>query len=179
MRSRPAILLLIWSILTSALQWNYDPCTLIIITIGIDSIYGIAFLKVIVGVYAFFAVLQLVYPVAGLLADVRYGRYKCVIGSLWTFVIGCCFIPVLAAVACSVFYLPFDVHPWSYSILAVILVMFGLPLIIGMLFFCFSITAFNANVIQFGLDQLRYSPTEHLVLYIHWYVILYYAGTVF
>lgn len=180
LKSKPAMLLLVWSFLTSALQWNYDPYTLIVtVTIGIDASYGIAFLKAIVGVYAFFAILQLVYPLAGLLADIRYGRYKCVIGSLWTFVIGCCFIPVLAAVICYAFYLPSDSRPWSYIILAIILVMLGVPIIIAVLFFCFSITAFNANVIQFGHDQLCDSPTEHLVLYIHWYVVLYYAGTLF
>ena len=32
-------------------------------------------------------------------------------------------------------------------------------------------------VIQFGLDQLHDSPTEHLVLFIHWYVLLSYVGT--
>ena len=168
LKSKSAILLLVWSFLTSALQWNYDPSTLIItVTIGIDASYGVAFLKVIIGVYAFFTLLQLVYPLAGLLADIRYGRYKCVIGSLWTFVIGCCFVPVLAGVVCSPFYLPLDSRPWSYAVLAAMLVMIGVPLIITMLLFCFSITAFNANVIQFGLDQLLDSPSDHLVLYIH------------
>ena len=40
-----------------------------------------------------------------------------------------------------------------------------------------SIVAFHANVIQFGLDQLHDSQTDHLVLFIHWYVLLSYVGT--
>ena len=39
-----------------------------------------------------------------------------------------------------------------------------------MLFLC-SAVAFSANVIQFGLDQLRDAPMESLTLYIHWYVL--------
>ena len=57
--------------------------------------------------------------------------------------------------------------------------MVGIPTVIGIFLFFSSIAAFNANIIQFGLDQLHDSPTEHLVLYIHWYVILSYSGTIF
>ena len=100
------------------------------------------------------------------------------IGSLWAFVIGCCFLVVCALVALSALYLPFDSRPWSYAILAALLAMVGIPTVIGVFLFFSSIAAFNANVVQFGLDQLHDSPTEHLVLYIHWYVILSHAGTI-
>ena len=53
----------------------------------------------------------------------------------------------------------------------------GPPVIIGTVLFFSSIVAFNANVIQFGLDQLHDSPTEHLVLFIHWYVLISYFAT--
>ena len=33
-----------------------------------------------------------------------------------------------------------------------------------------SLIAFSANVIQYGIDQLRDAPTDNSVLYIHWYV---------
>ena len=73
LRSKPVILLLIWSFITSVLQWNYDPYSVIIIFgffFSISSDNKFDFLKVIVCVYAFFAVFQLVYPLAGLLADI-------------------------------------------------------------------------------------------------------------
>ena len=101
------------------------------------------------------------------------------IDSLWSFVIGCCFLAVSTSIILCNLYLPFDSWPWSYAILAAMLAFIGVPVIIGILLFFSSIAAFNANVIQFGLDQLLDSPTEHLVLYIHWYVILSYMGTVF
>ena len=78
----------------------------------------------------------------------------------------------------SHFYLPFGRRSWSFAILAVMGLIFGIPSVIGIFLYFSSIVAFNANVIQFGLDQLHDSPTEHLVLYIHWYVLLSYAGTV-
>ena len=65
---------------------TYDQYALIIVN-GLVS--GLDFLTVIVSVYTIFTIFQLVYPVAGLLADVCYERYKCVIGSLWAFAIGC------------------------------------------------------------------------------------------
>ena len=50
---------------------------------------------IIGGVFTFFAFLQLFYPLVGLLADVRYGRYKCVIGSLWSFTGGSVVLSVI------------------------------------------------------------------------------------
>ena len=179
LRSKPAILLLIWSFLISLLHWNYDQYALIIM-IGFTN--SLEFLSIIVTAYTFFAILQLISPVAGLLADIRYGRNKCVIGSLWAFVIGYCFLILWSVfVVFSIFRhsFLFGHWPWSYVILACALAMLGVPTVIGIFLFFSSITAFNANVVQFGLDQLQDSPTEHLVLYIHWYVILSYAGTVF
>ena len=135
LRSKPATLLLIWTFLISALHWSYDQYSLII-TIG--SVSSLDFLSAIVGVYTIFAIFQLVYPVAGLLADIRYGRYKCVIGSVWTFVIGCCFLPVLSGIMVVVLmrYLLFSVsRPWSYAMLAGALIMIRVPTVIGIVLF--------------------------------------------
>ena len=177
LKSKPITLILLWSFLTSVLHWmNSDPSSVISLFGILD---GFDFLAVVGGVYAFFAILQLFYPLAGLLADVRYGRYKCVIFSLWSTIIGTGLVAILTvAFVLSQFYLPFDRQPWSYAILALMVLVFGVPAIIGAFLYFSSIVAFNANVIQFGLDQLHDSPTEHLVLYIHWFVLLSYAGTV-
>ena len=35
---------------------------------------------------------------------------------------------------------------------------------------------FNANIIQFGMDQLHDSPMDHQSLFIHWYVSVYYLA---
>ena len=61
--------------------------------------------------------------------------------------------------------------------MSVIILFLGPLFVIGMFLLFSSIVAFNANVIQFGLDQLHNSPTEHLILFIHWYVLVSYFGT--
>ena len=130
LRSKPVILLLIWSFLISILQWNYDQYALIIV---IDSLSSLDFLSIIVTVYTFFAILQLIYPVTGLLADIRYGRKRCVIGSLWAFVIGFCFLLILTVFVilgiCSQ-YFPFGHWPWSYVMLVCALAVIGVPTLI-------------------------------------------------
>ena len=71
-----------------------------------------------------------------------------------------------------------DQRSWTYVLLTVMIIFFVI-IGINIIIFFSSIVAFNANVIQFGLDQLHDSPTEHLVKYIHWYVLLSYVGTKF
>ena len=64
----------------------------------------------------FYAILQLFYPLAGLLADVHYGRYKCVVGSLWSFVGGSVVLYVVGfTVGYSPTYLKLGDHLWSYA----------------------------------------------------------------
>ena len=168
LKSKSAILALCWSLLAAVLQWYYsDPAVFIIIHGSFNNLTS-----VLIPVYGFFALLQLFYPLAGMLADLRYGRYKCVLGSLWCLIFGFPFWLVLVGLVL------FAVFPSAFklSIMTVILVFLGVPTVIGILLILSSIVVFNANIIQFGLDQLHDSPTEHLVLYIHWYVLLYYSG---
>ena len=40
----------------------------------------------------------------------------------------------------------------------------------------FEVVSFNANVIQYGMDQLHDAPTEDSILYVHWYVWTTFAG---
>jgi hypothetical protein len=51
-------------------------------------------------------------------------------------------------------------------------IVFGLPVLFGLVLFCCSLIAFNAYVIQFGTDQLHMhdASTDEYVLYIHWYL---------
>ena len=58
----------------------------------------------------------------------------------------------------------------QYVTIAVLSVVFGLPVLCGLMLFVCSIVAFSANVIQFGFDQLHDSPADSSTLYIHWYV---------
>ena len=103
---------------------------------------------IIGSVFIFYALLQLFYPIAGLLADVRYGRYRCV-GSLWSFAGGTLVLYIVGfTVGHSPSYLRFSDHSWSCAILAVLLAVLVIPAIVGSFLFVLSIVTFNANVIQ-------------------------------
>ena len=175
LKTKSTILILFWSFLTGILHWICsDPYSVIARFVKHDIDLDIL---IIGSVFLFYAILQLFYPLAGLLADIRYGRYRCVVGSLWCFTGGSLVLIVVGfTLGYSPSYLKLDDHTWSYAVLAVMLAIFGIPAIVGGVFYISSIVAFNANVIQLGLDQLRDSPTEYLVLYIHWYVLLSFAG---
>ena len=54
---------------------------------------------------------------------------------------------------------------------------FALPVLAGMILLVCSLVAFSANVIQFGIDQLRDAPTNNSILYIYWYVWTSYVGS--
>ena len=189
LKSKSAILILIWSFHAGILHWAYTDPGSIVNTVVMSKYFELQPDTVIVcigSVCVYFAILQLFYPLAGYLADVRCGRYKCVVGSLWCFVGSSVLVGVgLGLVVLSLNLYPYanDTHynsttHWLSSAAFYVIVAFlGPPVVIGIFSFFSSTVAFHSNVIQFGLDQLHDAPTEHLVLFIHWYVVLSYAGT--
>ena len=179
LKSKPVILILIWSFLTSILHWIFTDPTYLITPLTISSLSNRhnIFVAFAAFIYVYFAILQVFYPLAGYLADVRYGRHRCVIGSLFSFIAGSILVGICVLAVFSLIFLPYDIHKWFYALMSVNIIFLGPPIIIGIILLFSSIVAFNANVIQFGLDQLHDSPTEHLILYIHWYVVLSYVGT--
>ena len=89
LKSKPVILILIWTFLASVLHWCFTDPSSVITPLTLFHLGDKSYSIVIIGsVYVYFAILQFFYPLAGYLADVRYGRYKCVFGSLWTFIAG-------------------------------------------------------------------------------------------
>ena len=59
----------------------------------------------------------------------------------------------------------------------VIGIVFGLPLLFGVILFLFSLVAFSVNVIQFGMDQVHDAPADSSMLYIHWYIWTLFLGS--
>ena len=179
LKSKSVVLILIWSFLVHLLQSLYvDPY---LATTTFNRLFGhnISFIYKVCTVYTFLAIVGLFYPLAGLLADVRYGRYRCVMCSQWSLIGGSLLIGTSAALGYSLYYYVLQkLHPWSQGTLAIPLILFGIPVVIGLFLFFVSIIAFNANVIQFGLDQLHDSPTDYLGMYIRWFVLVSYTGAV-
>ena len=170
-KSKSVILILIWTFFAHVLQCLYiDPYLMISLLTQLLSVgYDVNFICIIGSVYFYLAVVRFFYPLAGLLADVRYGRYRCVICSQWTFIGGTLLIGISVALGVFLYYLLRNSHSWLYILLLVFL---GVFMTIGIFLFFVSIVGFNANVIQFGMDQLRDSPTDYSVSYIRWFVLL-------
>ena len=110
------------------------------------------------------AVIYCFYPLAGHLADVKFGRYKTVVSSLWMLLVGLLLLPPGAV---SVILVVSYGHGHS---LIPALVIGSIILAVGCALLVVSFIGFKANVIQYGLDQLYDTPTEEQSIYIHWYV---------
>ena len=102
------------------------------------------------------AILSLFSPLAALLADVIYGRFKVLKWSTYIMVafefLTLVFIVIMSVVV--------DKINYTYYI------MLGL-LVIALSSYYFGNIFFLVNIIQFGIDQLRDSPTQYSVLFIH------------
>ena len=105
-------------------------------------------------------------PVAGLLTDVKFSRFKAVLCTSYIILVKMptfLLLLVISAVVIFKAYLTNDI-----------------PILIGLPFYCVLLImvtvyiVFIINGIQFGMDQLHDSPTEDSILYIHWYVWIYY-----
>ena len=115
------------------------------------------------GLVAFFYVLLvtalpfLLYPVAGWLADVHYGRYKTIRISLWFILVGF----MVQFVAFSIRYR----HPdgwYNYFVYYAVTPIVFTVINIGL-------AGFQANIIPFGLDQMPSGSAEEFSAFIHWY----------
>lgn len=111
--------------------------------------------------FAVNAFVLLFYPLAGYLADVRYGRYKMVTRSLW--LMFCSEVFLVCSVIVAVMFLFAFGAGSELSKLFYVLFVAAFPVMFGLVLF-------RANVIQFGIDQLQDSPSEDSIFYIILYV---------
>ena len=102
------------------------------------------------------AILALFSPLAGLLADVIYGRFKVLKWSTYIMIA----FEFLALVFIVIMSVVVDKINYTYYIMVGLLVAALLSYYFGNIFFL-------VNIIQFGIDQLRDSPTHYSVLFIH------------
>ena len=106
--------------------------------------------------YIVFAMIQitvgLMIPLAGWLADIRFGRYKVIRFSMWTM-----WISSLLLIASLVILQYLDLYDLSK-----VLHVFTIPLAVGY-------GGFQANVIQFGVDQLCDASSSEIKTFVIWY----------
>ncbi len=119
----------------------------------------------IVAIYVVNSIFLCFYPLAGYLADNVVGKYRMIIGSLQLLLIAL----LVSTVTTAIFIALIFTGPLSVGLngITVVAVLFYLAMNI-------SFIGFNANVIQFGMEQLHDSPVHHQSLFIYWYVWVYY-----
>ena len=146
-RNKGIFVVLIWSLLQT---------TVIDISGGISNVFVKDFsyeIFAVIGLYYLF------YPVFGLLGE-KWVRYKVMMAGSILICVG--FIMVLIGII--IVYL-FDIHGTKSVIIALFATF---PFFIGQ-------GIFEANMIQFGTDQLRFSSSEEFSSFVYWFLYTYYC----
>ena len=163
--SRSAIVVLIWSFFMSLIRVTATHVS----SYQFTAVLNVQYYLIVDTV--FYIVLNFLYPISGLLADLKLGRYTTIVSSIWMVEISTPLILIGSGLLVAV--LDFGEERKTY----VILITTGSILAItGLLILLCSIVAFGANVIQFGLDQLHDSPAEDQIIFIQWYMWIHYAA---
>ena len=140
-KNEGAILVIVWSFLMTVMHYYITYTSL-----NTYSSHIFILLQSIVG---------LTLPLGGWLADVRLGRYKVISLSLWTM----WFSSILMTFGLVILQLLNLEHELYYHRLLLILLF---PLGIG-----FGL--FQANIVQFGLDQLYDASSNEIMAFVVWY----------
>ena len=164
LKSKAAALVLFWNMFVLlAFQLFLEP------NIFADNDFGnITTYKPSIMIYGFSALLLLLFPLAGFVADICFGRFKTLQCSLWNMWI----TPLVTLMICSI---GIGILKASASP-AVGLVIICTSAAVGGISLLVSYVSFSANVIQFGLDQLQNHPASDSSLFIYCYVWMYHLS---
>ena len=111
----------------------------------------------VVGIYYGLGVC--VFPIAGCLADLCYGRYKLIKISMWLI-----WVSVVLQTAMSVVFSAMGMLDGPGSSLSKwVAIGLMVPMALGL-------AGFLSNIIQFGMDQLQDAPTTEITSFIVWYI---------
>jgi peptide/histidine transporter 3/4 len=122
----------------------------------------------VVAAYAFLALILLLYPVSGYIADIHCGRYKAVTLSFLLIWIAMLF---LCAAGVGGMITDFSKKPGLS-----IAIPLGLCIALSLLLFIVSLACYQSNIVQLGMDQLLEASSDKLALFLHWLMWSYYLG---
>ncbi len=163
-RSKGAGMILLWNAIVGAV---FGSVLCSIIGLGYNNrdppAYKITL--IVLGGYAVVALAQmLAYPVGGLISDLCCGRFRIVFLSFFKIWCGSVFACIISVIYISSHGESFHHHDnVEKKISIVLLVLVYISLVAGF-------TGFQANSVQFGLDQLLDSPSAELSVFLHWFV---------
>ena len=144
--SKPIVMILLWHLSTSLFYYTIVHPTS---AIQLGTVKWTLFVIAGILLSSFFS------PLAGYLADAKFGRYRLLTFST-VLMIGSISISLVVAVLLKIVFHSFSV----YYVLLTCLFLFGV------LTYCCGNVIFRANILQFGTDQLRDSPTMCSTLFL-------------
>jgi len=100
---------------------------------------------------------KFLYPLAGWLADAKYGRYKIIRNGLWIMWIAAIFLLGLSIVN----YVIGSNTTAMYGTLAMAIIIYFLGAV--------GTACFHVNIIPFGIDQMEGCSSEEISSFIHWF----------
>ena len=110
-----------------------------------------------------FALVFILYPLAGFLADTRFGRYKVILTSLCLLACGMALLSVDSILVFTKYAVNLFKKFQQHGV-----VPFSIVAITGIVTLTTGFAGYEANFIQFGIDQLAEAPSEYLGLFVHW-----------
>ena len=163
--SKAAVLILFWTLVVSAIYTTATESAGVVAQIVSNKIHigGPNLNEKIFFSYLSFALASLFYPLAGFLADVYVGRYRVVIISLLLL-----FSSHLCLSIVSILYLTRVIVPESDGKITKNPILFIILGAIASFLSIIGLAGYQANYIQFGLDQLLEARSEYLGLFVHW-----------
>ena len=117
--------------------------------------------------YLGIGLLFLSYPLLGYIADVCLTRYRTIKCSLIFLIVGCTTLLLLSIIKMIV--ILFEIFPSKQSLNEYSNMITVVAISIAGILATTGVGLFEANAIQFGLDQLLEAPTPKLIAFIHWY----------
>ena len=171
--SKAAILILLWTAIVGAMYYIF---------VDLAAVLQIDRSRINSNVsmhdslpYAILALVMMLYPLSGFIADVWCGRLKMVVISLVILLF--CLVILLIGLVIGETTTAFNIdqalsHDKVPSV-SIILLAF-----LALFAFIFGLAGYQANFIQLGLDQLFEAPSQYLVLFIHYAIWAFQSGSV-
>ena len=171
--SKAAILILLWTAIVGAMYFIFMGLAIALQTNSSRINSNISMYDSLP--YAILALVMMLYPLSGFIADVCCGRLKIVVISLIIFLF--CLIILLIGLLIGETITASNIdqalsHDKVPSV-SIILLAF-----LALLTFIFGLAGYQANFIQLGLDQLFEAPSQYLVLFIHYAMWAFQSGSV-
>ena len=157
-RSRGITLILLWNIILGFI-YGLLQCVAFVVALSNKKVEKQPFKHVVyifLGIFGIMSVGQMIlYPLSGLLADLKYGRYKTITFSQVQITLAFLLLSIAGVIILT--------SKTLESKYYIIVCASAILLLLGF-------SGFQSNAVQFGLDQLLEAPSKHLSLFLWWYV---------